>query len=153
MRERGEGRIVNVASVLAHTTGALTGWYQASKHALSAINDTLRVEVAAFGVEVVQIEPGGFTTNIWRKAEDDMLRRRPDSPYGTAYDRALAILRALKGRMPPPAVVAEVIGGALTAGRPKTRYRVGIDATALRWANALVPERLKDRAVRAILAI
>lgn len=42
MRRRGEGRIVNVSSVTAHATGAMTGWYQACKHALSAVSDALR---------------------------------------------------------------------------------------------------------------
>lgn len=153
MRERGQGRIVNVSSTLAHTTSALTGWYQASKHALSAVSDALRVETAGFGIDVVLVEPGGIKTNIWRNAEDDLLRHRPGSASVTAYDRALSVLQALEGRMRLPAAVAEVIGTALTAGRPKTRYRVGVEATALRWAHALTPERVKDRLLRAVLAL
>ncbi len=151
MRHRGQGRIVNVSSPTAHLTGALTGWYQASKHALSAVSDALRMEVASFGVDVVLVEPGGIRSNIWRKAEDDMVRRRTGSVYATAYDRALRLLRALEGRMHPPSDVAEVIGNALTAGRPRARYRVGADAVLLEWANSLLPARARDRVVRAAL--
>lgn len=153
MRHRGQGRIVNVSSPTAQVTGALIGWYQASNHALSAVSDALRMEVASFGIEVVLVEPGGVNTNIWRKAEDDMLRRRTDSVYATAYDRALRILRALEGRMHPPSAIAEVIGKALTAGRPRARYRAGADAALLEWAHSLMPAGAKDRAVRAALGL
>lgn len=153
MRDRGQGRIVNISSPTAHLTGALTGWYQASKHALSAVSDALRVEVASFGVEVVLIEPGGIRTEIWRKAEDDIRNRSEGSSYATAYDRALRMLHALEGRMNPPAAVAQVVGKALTSGRPRARYRVGADARIVEWANSVVPARAKDRAVRAALGL
>ncbi|MDP9021909.1 MAG: SDR family NAD(P)-dependent oxidoreductase [Actinomycetota bacterium] len=153
MRERFEGRIVNVSSSLVHLTGPLTGWYQASNTALSAVSDALRIEVASFGVDVVVIEPGGIETDIWRKAENDLLRHRAGSDYVTAYDRALRILNALMGRMHPPEAVAEVVGTALTAGRPRAHYRVGADAVALRWGGPLVPTGLRDRLARAVLGL
>lgn len=153
MRDRGQGRIVNVVSTLGHATGPLTGWYQASKHALSAVSDALRIEEAPHGVEVVRIEPGGTNTRIWDNAEDDLRRRRPASRTPQAYDRALGVLRALKGRMHAPQVVAETIGTALTAGRPKARYRVGIDAAALEWANRIAPVAVKDRLARTTLGL
>src|SRR5437588_91587 len=65
MRERGEGRIVNMSSIFGLATTPLTGWYQASKHALEALSDALRVETAGFGVKVILVEPGGFDTGIW----------------------------------------------------------------------------------------
>ncbi|MBW3578913.1 MAG: SDR family NAD(P)-dependent oxidoreductase [Actinobacteria bacterium] len=153
MRERSEGRIVNVSSSLVHLTGPLTGWYQASKAALSAVSDALRIEVSSFGVEVVLIEPGGIETDIWRKAEDDLLRHRAGSHFETAYDRARRILHALVGRMHPPEAVAEVIGTALTAGRPRANYWVGAEAVALRWGGPLVPTALRDRLARTVLGL
>lgn len=153
MRAAGQGRIVNVTSSLTHTSGALIGWYQASKHALAAASDALRMEVASWGVEVVQVEPGGIDTEIWLKAEDDLLRRRAGSAHVTAYDRALAVLHALEGRMHPPAKVAEVVGRALTAGRPQPRYRVGAESTLLVAADAFAPVRVKDRLARTILGL
>lgn len=151
MRRRGEGRIVNVSSIAAHATAAMTGWYNASKHALSAVSDALRREVAGSGVQVVLIEPGGLRTGIWATAEKELLHRRDGSASPLPYDRALAILRRLQPLMPGPELAAEAIGEALTAGRPRHRYRVGRDAAVIGPLNLLLPERVKDRLARTAL--
>lgn len=151
MRRRGQGRIVNVSSIAAHTTAAMTGWYQACKHALSAVTDALRREVADDGIAVVLIEPGGLDTGIWDKAADDLRRRRRGSTSTHAYDRALGTLRRLRPFMGEPVAAAEVIGEALTAGRPRARYRVGGDARVIGFLDAVLPVRLKDRLARAVV--
>lgn len=153
MRQRGQGRIVNVASAIVHLTGPITGWYQASKKALSAVSDALRIEVAPFGVEVVLIEPGAIDSNIWVKARDDLQRHRPGSPYADAYNRAISLIDHLHGRMAAPSTVAEVIGQALTVGRPRAVYRVNADAAALRWASMLVPPTVRDRLIRMFVSL
>lgn len=153
MRERGEGRIVNVSSVAAHLTGAMMGWYQATKHALSAASDALRREVASWGVEVVLIEPGAIDTAIWDKAEDELIRHRIGSPHQVPYERSLRILHKLRPAMKEPETVAEVIGTALTAGRPRAHYVVGTDARLLQIFDLIVPNPLKDRAIRAVLGL
>ncbi len=153
MRQRGEGRIVNVSSITAHVTGAMVGWYQAAKHALSAATDALRREVASWGVEVVLIEPGGIDTGIWDKAEDELMRRGTGSPYSVPYERSLRILHRLRPTMRGPEPVAETIGTALTARRPRARYVVGTDARVLQVLDLVVPSPLKDRAIRAVLGL
>ena len=149
MRRRGQGRIVNVSSMIAHSSSVMTGWYQAGKHALDAATDALRREVAGDGVYIVLVEPGGLNTGIWDKAEDDLERRRPAAPR--EYDRALTAVRTSHGRMTDPAVAAEVIGRALTTGRPAIRYRVGFDARVLPMLDKLVPAGLQDRLQRRAL--
>lgn len=151
MRQRGDGRIVNVSSSIAHATIAMMGWYQAGKHALAAVSDALRREVASDGIDVILIEPGGLDTRIWDKAEDDLLRRRGQSGASTAYDRSLRILRATRPFMTEPAAAAKVIGRALTAGRPAIRYKVGPDAPLVGLVEHLLPERVQDRLLRAFL--
>jgi NAD(P)-dependent dehydrogenase (short-subunit alcohol dehydrogenase family) len=151
MRRRGSGRIVNVSSSIAHGTAAMTGWYQAAKHALSAVTDAFRREVAEDGIDVVLIEPGGLDTGIWDKAEDDLLRRREEAGDRMPYDRALRLLRTGRPYMPGPEMAAEVIGKALTAGRPDVRYMVGVDAPFVRLTERLLPDRAHDRLVRAVL--
>ncbi|HEV2809554.1 MAG TPA: SDR family NAD(P)-dependent oxidoreductase [Acidimicrobiales bacterium] len=151
MRHQGEGRIVNVSSVAAHATAAMTGWYQACKHALSAVTDALRREVADYGIDVVLIEPGGLDTGIWDKARDDLLRRRRRSANRTAYDRSLWVLRSARPFMGHPRQAAEVIGQALTAGRPRAHYRVGADAPVIQFLEFVLPDRLKDRMARTAL--
>ena len=151
MRRRGEGRIVNVSSVTAHATGAMTGWYQACKHALSAVTDALRQEVAADGIAVVLIEPGALRSGIWDKTQDDLLRRRSGSDDSTAYDRSLTVLRVLRRLLGPPRAAAEVIGDALTADRPRAHYRVRADAPVVEFLNLVLPTSVRDRVARRAL--
>ena len=151
MRRHGSGRVVNVSSIIAHSSAAMTGWYQAGKHALSAVTDAFRREVAEDGIAVVLIEPGSLDTGIWDKAEEDLLRRREHVGDPTPYDRSLRLLRTGRPYMPGPEMAAEVIGRALTAGRPEVRYQVGVDAPLVRLAERLLPDRAHDRLVRAAL--
>jgi NAD(P)-dependent dehydrogenase (short-subunit alcohol dehydrogenase family) len=151
MRRRGSGRIVNVSSSIAYGTAAMTGWYQSAKHALSAVTDALGVEVAEDGIDVVLIEPGGLDTGIWDKSEADLRRRREQSGDRTAYDRALKLLHTTRPYMPGPDRAAEAIGTALTAGRPDVHYKVGWDVPLVRLSGRLLPDRVQDRVLRAVL--
>lgn len=153
MRRRGEGRIVNISSAAAHATGPMLGWYMAAKHALAAATEALRAEVAGWGIEVIAVEPGGFRTPIWDKAEANLMQRRATSRTPAAYARGRAILDALRPRMPEPQQVATVVGEALQAGQPRRTYRVGWDAMALPAASRLLPSAAKDRLARTILRL
>ena len=153
MRARGQGRIVNVSSIASRTTGPLMGWYQAVKHALSALTDVLRAEVKSFGVEVVAIEPGAHRTEIWTGTERELEARRHGSAYGEAYERGLQVVRELEDRAPPAEHVAHVIGKALTDGHAAPRYRVGVDTFALDVLNHLVPTSGQDRLTRRVLGL
>ena len=151
MRERGWGRIVNVSSALVYGHGPMIGWYQASKSALDALSTALRIETAADGVDVVVIEPASIDTSIWDNAERDLQRRRPASPHHQAYVRALRALRAGRGHMRGPDHVAEAIGTALTAARPRSYYRIGLDGAVLRWMSRITPAGVRDRVTRLLL--
>jgi NAD(P)-dependent dehydrogenase (short-subunit alcohol dehydrogenase family) len=152
MREQGGGRIVNVSSVYGLMTTPMSGWYQASKHALEAVSDALRMEVARDGIRVILIEPGGFDTGIWeqsRQAADS----RGDSRYATAYDRTMQGVRLARPIMGSPKNVAKVIAGAVTSKRPKARYLVGPDAQLARLYTTVVPESVRDRLARVSLGL
>lgn len=152
MRDAGGGRIVNISSILGLATTPLTGWYQASKHAIEALSDALRVEVARDRIRVVLIEPGGFRTGIWQEASDEM-ERRAGSRYGTAYERAQRGVRLSERLMGAPSGVASAIGRAMTAGRPRPRYLVGPDAQALAVWSRIAPTEVKDRLARLSLGL
>lgn len=154
MRRRGDGRIVTVSSALAHASGPpLIGWYTAAKRALTAMTETLRIEVAPWGVDVVTIEPGGIRTPIWDKADADIERRRPTSRTPQAYDRGRQVLRALRPHMSDPRVVATTVGDALEAGRPRHVYRMGTAAWLPSVASRLVPAGARDRLARGLLSL
>ena len=151
---RGRGRIVNVSSIGGRIALPLGGPYAASKFGLEAISDSLRREVAQFGIEVAVVEPGGVKTPIWKKATETAEQIAVGLPPEAEQldGEMVAVLRREAARIAEtdgmePEQVARVIGQALTARRPKTRYLVGRDAK-MRWAIAKrVPDRVFDRLV------
>lgn len=152
MRAAGTGRIVNVSSLMGRITTPLAGWYTGAKHALEAVTDSLRVEVAGAGVKVVLVEPGGFRTNIWEDMERDAAART-GSPIAGAYERSLRMLKLGEPFMGDPGQVAKVIGSVLDGRNPRARYLVGLDAQAAVLADRLSPTVLKDRVMRLTLGI
>jgi len=152
MREQHGGRIVNISSIYGLTTTPLTGWYQAAKHALEAVSDALRVEVASAGIAVVLIEPGAFRSNIWESAGNE-LQRRLDSDYFAAYRRLEDGIKASQRLMGDPIDVARVIASVMTAKSPKPRYLVGFDARAIDVYSKLLPTEVRDRLARLTLGL
>jgi NAD(P)-dependent dehydrogenase (short-subunit alcohol dehydrogenase family) len=150
------GRIVTVGSVGGRMSVPFLGPYSASKFAVRAWMDALRLELAPHGVRVVLIEPGAIATPIWSKGNagaDDMLRALSDQQrrrYGSQIERGRATAGFAERHAIPPDRVARVISRALSAERPNGRYLVGPDA----WVQALVstlPTRLFDRVTRLLL--
>jgi NAD(P)-dependent dehydrogenase (short-subunit alcohol dehydrogenase family) len=150
----GRGRIVNVSSIGGRVALPLVGAYHASKFALEAISDTLRRELLSQGVDVVVIEPGGVKTPIWKKGDELATELVADMPpeAGRLYGRQVAALREQTVKIAAetgiePREVAEAIGHALTAKRPRARYLVGRDAKIRAPAAAVLPARVMDRLV------
>jgi NAD(P)-dependent dehydrogenase (short-subunit alcohol dehydrogenase family) len=130
------------------------GHYTGAKHALEALSDALRMEVAGAGVKVVLVEPGGFKTGIWEEFERDIAKRESaGSRYGDAYKRSLQGQRLLEPIMGNPEACAKVIATALTTRLPRSRYLVGLDAQAMSLADTFTPTFLKDRFIRLGLGI
>lgn len=151
------GRIVFMSSVSGRSALPFTGAYAASKHALEAAADSLRVELRPFGLTVMLVEPGVIATPIWETSAAAAARTFGDrSPqleeyYGSALDAmARRVAAGMKGQ--PPEKVADVVAHALTARRPAVRFVVGNDARARILMQKLLPTRLRDaliaRAVR-----
>lgn len=146
-----QGRIVNMGSIGGRVALPLVGPYAASKFALEAITDTLRREVHGHGVEVVVIEPGGIKTPIWEKGGAVAERIAADAPPAVEplYGKLIEAVRLATARIEtdtglPPGAVAEVVGTALTAPRPRTRYVVGRDARLRAVAARVLPDRVFD---------
>ncbi|MEA2332476.1 MAG: hypothetical protein QOH58_2614 [Thermoleophilaceae bacterium] len=148
------GRIVNVSSIGGRVALPLMGAYNASKFGLEAVSDSLRRELLPHGVDVVVIEPGGVRTPIWRKGNElaDEIAEGMPPDVERLYGRMIEGLRrqtvkiAQKTGLEPRAV-AEVIGTALTAKRPRTRYLVGTDSKIRATVSKVMPDRLMDRAI------
>jgi NAD(P)-dependent dehydrogenase (short-subunit alcohol dehydrogenase family) len=148
------GRIVNVSSIGGRVGLPLVGAYNASKFGLEGLSDSLRRELRPLGVDVIVIEPGGVKTPIWNKAEqlaDQMLEDVPPEAE-RLYGGQIAAVRKNTQRIATdsgiqPSEVAEVIGTALTANRPRARYLVGNDAKQRAVMSKLLPARVMDRLI------
>jgi NAD(P)-dependent dehydrogenase (short-subunit alcohol dehydrogenase family) len=152
MRAARDGRIVNISSIFGVATTPLNGWYQAAKHALEAVSDALRMEIAGTGVRVILIEPGGFKTGIWDDMERDV-ERHADSRYAGAYRRTAQATRLGEPVMGNPSRVARVIARALSSPFPRARYLVGYDAQAFALAQRITPTTVMDRVTRLVLGL
>lgn len=143
MRERHRGRIVNISSVAGRLSTPLMGWYCASKHALEAVTDALRIEVQSDGVRVVLVEPGMFGTDVWSAAQEGGFPDPTSARYAAAYARAES-LAGRSDRLPDPVWVARTVRIALSNPVPLARYVVGVDAVGGLLAQRLVPTLMVD---------
>ncbi len=154
MRSAGGGRIVNVSSIAGLVSSPLAGWYTGAKHALEALTDALRIEVARDGVRVSLVEPGGFKTGIWEDMARDIERHEQAGSRNTpVYERSLQLQRLLEPIMGSPAQCAKVIAGAMEGRAPRDRYLVGLDAQAIRLGDRLTPNVVQDRVMRFVLGL
>jgi NAD(P)-dependent dehydrogenase (short-subunit alcohol dehydrogenase family) len=150
----GRGRIVNVSSIGGRVALPLVGAYNMSKFGLEGMSDSLRRELRPHGVDVIVIEPGGVKTPIWQKGNelaDDLQADMPPEAQ-RLYGRMIEALRKQTVRIQnergiDAREVAEAIGTALTAKRPRARYLVGRDAKLRARAAAVLPDRVMDRLV------
>ena len=145
-----QGRIIFNSSVLGLVCMPYRGAYNASKFALEALADTLRMELKGSGVDVVLIEPGPIESRFRANAQRAFLRYvDPDaSRYRAAYEQMQARLNkpGLSGRFTLPAdAVAEKVLLALAASRPKNRYYVTTPTYLFAFLKRLLPSAWLDR--------
>jgi NAD(P)-dependent dehydrogenase (short-subunit alcohol dehydrogenase family) len=152
-REQGWGRIINVSSVYGRITAPLVGSYCASKHALEALSDALRMELRGSGVAVSLIEPGAIVTDFRRNAAEQAERSLDldAARFGERYSRAVE--RGKEGRKKPgrfglpPEAVARKICRALESRRPRARYCVTIPAHLVAFLRRVLPTAFIDSAL------
>ena len=153
MRARGRGRILNISSMAGLITMPLGSWYHATKYALEAFSDALRMEVEEFGIDVVIIEPGGIKTPWGPIAADHLEESSRNGVYAEQAQRVAANMRKLyspSSSLSEPKVISRTILRALEARRPKTRYLVGFGAKPSVFLHTVLPDRLFDKVARRI---
>lgn len=151
MRLRRAGTIINVSSVSGRIGFPGYAPYAASKFAVEGFSESLRHELAPFGIRVVLIEPGAYRTDIWSKGLSD-IASRPDSPYAASLERVLAYSRRAAETSPDPVEVAEAIARIASAPRtPRLRYMLGRGSRLGYIAKALLPWRWYEAMIRKLL--
>jgi NAD(P)-dependent dehydrogenase (short-subunit alcohol dehydrogenase family) len=149
LRARGAGRIINIGSVAGRIARPLSSVYDSTKHALEAITDGLRGELAPFGIEVVLIRPGF----IWTEFVDTAIavsaqavgNPGPYAPYMDSFSAAYRRVKRIAGR---PDDIARLVERALTARKPAPRYAAPMHAKFLLFLRWFLPARAIDRIVR-----
>lgn len=147
MRERGVGRIVITTSVVANVSIPFGGWYAASKHALDAIANALRMEVEDLGIKVVTIEPGRVKTefgNVCFEHLKDDLVSEDYLPFKYCYDRFLDKISNQKTSM--ESTVKAMVHAGLSE-KPRMNYKTTYDSILLSNARKILGRKLYYKAV------
>ena len=143
MRTQQSGRIVNISSVAGRVARRLSSVYDATKHALEAISDGLRGELALFGIKVVIIEPGFIATEftgVANKVSKDVIEQ--DSPYKPLFEGFEAGYKRMRKIAGKPDDIAELVVKAIALDRPKNRYAAPRHAKLAIAAKRFLPDRL-----------
>jgi NAD(P)-dependent dehydrogenase (short-subunit alcohol dehydrogenase family) len=150
MRERHSGTIINVTSGGGKIYTPLGSWYHATKFALEAISDCLRLELKPFGINVIVIEPGGTKTE-WGGIAVEKVRAvsgtGPYAPQANALATSLSS-EAHRRRLSSPELIANTIAKAVSTRRSRTRYAVGFGVKPLIFLHSVLPDRWFDALIR-----
>ncbi|MBU6421752.1 MAG: SDR family NAD(P)-dependent oxidoreductase [Gammaproteobacteria bacterium] len=149
MRRQGHGRIIMVSSILGRVAMPWRGAYNASKFALEAITDTLRMELRDTDIKVSLICPGAVKSRFRDNslANFDEYVDADSSPHRNTYTRLRAQTGEIKNNTPftvPPEAVAKRIAHALESAHPKARYYVTLPAYVLAFLRCVLPTHWMD---------
>jgi NAD(P)-dependent dehydrogenase (short-subunit alcohol dehydrogenase family) len=151
MRKQGSGRIINISSIGGKFYEPLGAWYHATKFAVEGFSDSLRIELAPFGIDVVIIEPGPIRTE-WNEISRESLT---ETSAGGAYEEQAAQVRKVLERADhsrlmssKPDTVAKKIVKAAISNTPRARYPVGKGAGTIVRARRLLPDAVFDYVVK-----
>ncbi|MDN4601539.1 SDR family oxidoreductase [Paenibacillus sp. F6_3S_P_1C] len=148
------GRVVNIGSVGGKVSMPGFGIYSAAKFAMEAINDSLRREMASFGLKVIMITPGGVSTGLSEQGitTAERLAKLMTPDQHRRHDRLFDAVKAQAETWAKdgirPEKVAAVISRAIHERKPRTRYTAGRDSALLTRLVRILPDKLLDRMLR-----
>jgi NAD(P)-dependent dehydrogenase (short-subunit alcohol dehydrogenase family) len=128
MRRGQSGRIINISSIAGKLSTPANGPYSASKFALEALSDALRLELAAFGIQVIIVEPGAIKTQFdhTAQAHTQSILSNSASPYQPLYQLSDQFSASMRDQESAPEAVSRVIQEAIESPRPRARYHAAI---------------------------
>lgn len=137
MRMERKGTIINISSVVGKIALPVIGMYSASKFAVESLTDSLRAELAQFGINVVAVEPGEIKTNFDRSMRMARKSMNPSSPYFKYMKR---FNDSDSRNADSPLAVAKAIEAAIISDNPKSRYVAGNGARKFLAMKAWLPD-------------
>ncbi|MBH1987765.1 MAG: SDR family oxidoreductase [Burkholderiales bacterium] len=144
MVQRRKGLIVNISSVSGVMTTPFAGAYCASKAALNAASDALRMELRPLGIRVVTVQPGGIQSAFGDRAADDV-NLSPDSPYQAVREGVLSRANESQADAMPAARFAREVVASLDRPHPPALIRLGPKSTLLPVIKRVLPTGWLDR--------
>jgi len=146
MRARGSGRIINVSSIVGRVSFGLMGVYGATKYAVEALSDALRLELRGFGITVVLIEPGFVATSLGSAADAESGRGPVPPAYQEIAETGTRYLARQLAKGIPASQVAATIANAAESRNPRTRYVVPGTMRPLIAMLTALPDKAADKA-------
>ena len=149
MRQAKTGTIINTSSMGGKMYTPLGAWYHASKHALEGFSDCLRLELAAFNINVVVLEPGIIVTEFGEVMLENISKFSAKGAYAKLTEKLVQATRSMyqSGKGSKTSVISKTILEIIQAKRPKTRYRVGYFAKPMVWLRIFMGDKLFDKIV------
>ena len=146
MREQKSGKIINISSMGGRFVSACGAWYHASKYAVEALSDALRMEVSSFNIDVILIEPGIIKTNWDNIAFDNLKKTSQGGVYESFACKMIGKFNKLYTHKfaTKPEKISKVILKAINSEKPKTRYLAGFLAKLLVFLHSVLPDKNFD---------
>ncbi|MFJ1267726.1 SDR family NAD(P)-dependent oxidoreductase [Legionella lytica] len=150
MRQQGQGRIINISSILGVISMPFRGAYNASKYAVEGISDTLRLELKSSGIEIITIEPGPIESRFRDNCvESTLTNLHPEkSHFNTQYSRLIQGHKETGSNSvftkTPEAVIAKLIH-AIESKRPRAKYPVTLPAHVMVFLKRILSTRMLDK--------
>ena len=153
MREARSGRIINMSSISGLMGFPALTPYVSSKFALEGFSESLRYELAPFGIQVILMEPGSYQTNIWTKGKRmaGHYDQGNDSPYRPFLDKIEQYIKDSEKTHGDPMEVARKVVQVATKPNPGFRYPIGKGTGLLLLSKNILPWRLREKILLSIL--
>ena len=157
MEKSSSSRIINISSMAGRFSSPFLGWYHASKYAVEALTDSLRLELSSLKIKAVLIEPGLIKTPWGTIASDSIKENSKNTIYendaqnvSKFYEKNYSLQN---GSASNPSVISNAIIRAVCAKNPKTRYSVGKYSKLFIFTKKILPDRLFDFLVKKAMNI
>lgn len=153
------GRVLFVSSSSGRVVAPWLGAYSASKFALEAVADALRIELRPWGIKVILIEPGNTDTDLWREAGGQLqataaaLSDEHRELYAAHIEGMRKLTPFMQRTAAPVEHVVRTVERALTDRRPRARYPVGAPVKIQLALNAATPTRVNDAVLARVMRI
>jgi short-subunit dehydrogenase len=147
MRAQNFGKIVNITSIGGKAAMPLGGWYHASKFAVEALSDSLRLEVRQFGIDVIVIEPGGIKTEWGNIAFNSMQKVSGNTAYEGWVQKSAKLFENSFDKASEPSLIANLIKRAITVKKPKARYHAGYMSGPLIFLKRWLSDSMFDKMI------